>query len=127
MAERKEFRILLPDQPGQLARVCEALSQRKVNIRTVAGIAGATLLAVVTEQEDHTRAAFQELGLNFHEVELLTIKLVDRPGELATFAKKLSDANINIESIYILRTSADEVEIAFTVSDMDRARQVLGL
>ncbi len=127
MAERKEFRILLPDQPGQLARVCEALSQRKVNIRTVAGIAGATLLAVVTEQEDHTRAVFQELGLNFHEVELLTIKLVDRPGELATFAKKLSDANINIESIYILRTSADEVEIAFTVSDMDRARQVLGL
>ncbi len=127
MASRKEFRILLPNQPGQLVRVCEALSKRNVNIRTVAGIAGATLLAIVTAQEDQTRAAFKELGLSFHEKELLTVNLVDRPGELATLAKKLADNNINIESIYVLRASASEVEIAFTVNDLEKAKQVLGM
>ena len=127
MSSMKEFRISLPNQPGQLVRICEALSQRNVNIKTMAGTAGANLLAMVTDQEDHTREAFQKLGLSFQEVELLTVKIVDKPGTLAGFARKLADANINIESIYRLGTTADGVEVAFTVSDMDKTKQVLGL
>lgn len=127
MSSTKEFRISLHNESGQLARVCEALSQRKVNIRTIAGIAGANLLAMVTDHEDQTREAFQKLDLKFEEVEFLTYKLVDKPGTLAIFAKKLADANINIESIYRLGVTAQEVEIAFTVSDRDKAKQVLGL
>lgn len=78
MANRKEFRISLPNQPGQLARVCEALGKRSINIRTVAGVAGAPVFVLVTEQVEQTGAAFQELGLSFQEVELLTAKLADK-------------------------------------------------
>jgi hypothetical protein len=98
-----------------------------VNIRTIAGIAGTNRLAMVTDQEDPTKEVLQKLGLSFEEVELLTVRLVDKPGTLAGFARKLADANINIESIYRLGVTADGVEVAFTVSDIDKAKQVLGL
>jgi len=127
MSSTKEFRISLPNQPGQLVRVCESLSQRNVNIRTIAGIAGTNRLAMVTDQEDPTKEVLQKLGLSFEEVELLTVRLVDKPGTLAGFARKLADANINIESIYRLGVTADGVEVAFTVSDIDKAKPVLGL
>jgi len=127
MSSTKEFRISLRNQPGQLVRVCEALSQRNVNIRTIAGIAGTNRLAMVTDQEDPTKEVLQKLGLSFEEVELLTVRLVDKPGTLAGFARKLADANINIESIYRLGVTADGVEVAFTVSDIDKAKPVLGL
>ena len=127
MSSIKEFRISLPNQPGQLVRVCEALSQRNVNIKTIAGIAGTNRLAIVTDQEDPTKEVLQKLGLSFEEVELVTVILVDKPGTLLGFARKLADANINIESIYRLGVTADGVEVAFTVSDIVKAKQVLGL
>lgn len=128
MAEMKEFRISLPNEPGQLGRVGEALGRRGVNIMTVAAIGAANpVVALVTDQEDKTREALGELSLSFHEVELLTVKLPHRPGELGTFAKKMGDVNINIESIYLLGESAGEAKIAFTVSDLAKAKKELGL
>lgn len=124
----KEFRVLLPNEPGKLAHVGEALSHRGVNILTVAAI-GATnpAVALVTDKEDMAREVLEELGLGFEEVELLTLNVPHRPGELSTFAKKLGDANINIESIYLLEASGEEVTVALTVNDTARAREVLGI
>ena len=128
MAEKKEFRISLPNQPGQLAHVGETLGQRGVNILTVAAVGAANpVIALVIDKPDQTREVLQELGLSFQEVELLTVKLTHRPGELGIFAKKLADANINIESVYLLGEAQGEKEIAFSVSDTARAKQILGL
>jgi len=128
MREMKEFRISLPSEPGQLGRVGEALGRRGVNIMTVAAIGAANpVVALVTDQDDKTREVLGELGLSFKEVELQTVKLPHRPGELGNFAKKMGDANINIKSIYLLEESEGEVRIAFTVSDLAKAKQELGL
>lgn len=128
MGEKKEFRISLPNEPGQLARVCEALGRRGVNILSVAAIGAANpVVALVADQEDKAREALEELGLSFQEVELLTVEVPHRPGELGTFAKKMGDANINIESIYLLWDSGGEVKVALTVSDLTKAKQELGL
>jgi hypothetical protein len=121
----KEFRVSLFNRPGQLARVSGALGQRGVNITTLAAT-GIGILALVTDQEEQTRTALKDLGLSFQERELLTVKLPDRPGELGNFAKKLADSEINIESIYLMDRVGDEVEVSFTVSDVPKARQVLG-
>lgn len=126
MEEMKEFRIMLPHEPGQLARVGEALGGRGINIMTVAAIGAANpVVALVTDQEDETREALGDLGLNFQEIDLLAVSLHHQPGELGSFTKKLGDANVNIESIYLLEESAGEVKIAITVSDLDQAKQAL--
>ena len=129
MATRKEFRVSLPHKVGKLALVCDALSDRGVNIRTIAGIAAAApVVAIVTEQDDQTRKVLQELDLKFQEVELLSIKLVNKPGEIANLANKLAEANVNIESIYLSSESkGDEGEISFTVDNFQKAKEALGL
>ena len=128
MAEKKEFRISLPNQPGQLAHVGETLGQRGINILTVAAIRSASPVSPpVVDKADQTREVLQEMGLSFQEVELLTVKLTHQPGELGIFARKLGDANINIESVYLLGGFEEEKEVAFSVSDTARAKQLLGL
>jgi hypothetical protein len=128
MRQKKEFRILLPNEPGQLSKICDALHKNGVNIRTIAGIAThKPTVAVITDQEDKTREVVAKLGLKFKEVELLTIRLTNMPGEIAFYAKKLADANINIDAIYLVGESTSGGEIAFAVSDPERAKQILGL
>ena len=124
MMEKKEFRISLPNEPGQLARLGETLGQRGVNILTVAAIGAANpVIALVTDNENQTREALQEMDLIFQELEILTVKMPNRPGELGILSKKLADADINIESIYLL----GEGEVVFTVSNTAKAKQILGL
>ena len=128
MGEKKEFRISLPNEPGQIARVCEALGRRGVNMLSVAAIgADNPVVALVADQEDKIGEALEELGLSFQELELLTVDLPHRPGELGSFARKMGDANINIDSIYLLWESSGEVKVALTVSDLTKAKQELGL
>ena len=124
----KEFRVFLPNEPGQLANVGEALSKQGVNILTVAAIGAVNpAVALVVDKDDKARVVLEELNLSFEEVELLTLNVPNRPGELSNFAKKLGDANINIESIYLLEASGEEAKVALTVSDAVRAKEVLGI
>lgn len=124
----KEFRITLPQEPGQLARVAEALGSREINIMTVAGIVSAEPdVAIVTDNEIETAEVLSELGLVYETIDLLTVSLLHEPGALGSFTRKLGNANINIESIYLLEESAGEVKIALTVNDLAGAEQVLGI
>jgi len=124
----KEFRISLPNRPGQLARLAEDLGHRGINILAVAGIGTAKpVLALVVDQEDKTREALKNLRLKFREFDLLTVDVPHRPGELGIFARKMADAKINIQSIYLLEGGVGEVKVALTVSDLNKAKQELGL
>ncbi|MFQ6108758.1 MAG: ACT domain-containing protein [Candidatus Aminicenantales bacterium] len=128
MDEKREFRMSLPNEPGQLARVAGALGSRGINIVTVAAIGAANpVVSIVTDQEEQTREVLKELDVSFEEIELLTAKLPHKPGELGRLAKNLGDAGINIDSIYLLEESLGEVKIAFTVSDLAKARDILSL
>jgi len=124
----KEFRISLPNKPAQLARVAEDLGREGVNILAVAAIGAANpVIALVVDQEDKTREALKKLDLSFQEVDLLTVDVPHRPGELGIFAKKMGDAQVNIESIYLLEEPEGKVKVAITVSDLNKAKQRLGL
>ena len=125
---QKEFRISLPNKPGRLARVAEDLGRQGVNILAIAAIGAANpVIALVVDQEDKTREALKKLRLRFQELELLTVDVPHHPGELGIFAKKMGDAKINIDSIYLLEESGGKVKVALTVSDLKKAKQKLGL
>lgn len=122
----KEFRLSLPNHPGELARVAEALGRRGVNILSVAAIGAASpVVALVAEQEDQARTELQGLGVSFQEAELLTVKLADRPGQLGELSKKLGDAQVNIDSVYLLGKAGGDAELALSVSELDKAKQAL--
>jgi hypothetical protein len=125
MPIRIEFRFSIANKPGTLWQVCCELHKQNINIKTIAGIAG--YIAMITDHDEKTRNTLKNLNIRFKEYSLLTLKVRDRPGEIAFFIKKLSDADINIDSIYLISKAQDQGEIALSVDDLERARMVLGL
>lgn len=125
MIIRKDFRIQLPDEPGQLSRICEALSTRGVNIRTIAGIAGTpSILAIISDNEEETRKVLDALNLVYEQTDLLLIKFQNIPGEIAIFSKRLAEKGINISAVYMLGETSGKGMIAFGVSDLDKAQKI---
>ena len=120
----KEFKVFVQDKPGELARVTEALANQAVNIRAIASEGGHenTFLRVVTNDVATTEKAFKLAGLKFEANEILTLELMDRPGELAKIARRLARAGVNVASLYILGSRNGKTEVAMVVNDMDRAK-----
>jgi len=125
--EMKEFKVFVADRPGELARVTEALANAAVNIRAIASESkhDASFLRVVTNDVTTTQKALTTAGLKFDLSDLLEVELLDRPGELAKVAKRLSRASINVHSIYILGSRNGRTDVALVVSDIAKAKVAL--
>jgi hypothetical protein len=124
----QEFEVYVQNKPGDIAWIAEVLSRNSVNIRGISTDLGSSrpMVRVVTDDEASARSALKAAKLEFAEREIEVVPLSDRPGELAKVTKHLSKAGINIESMYILGNTGSSVEeIALTVSDPERAKEVL--
>lgn len=123
----KEFKIFVEHKPGELAKVTEALASRAVNIKAIASEAKGdqASLRVVTNDINTTIKALNESGTQYEQHDILTVSLIDRPGELSKVAKKLGKAKINIESIYILGQRNGKTEVALVVDNMAKASERL--
>jgi hypothetical protein len=125
--QMKEFKIQVKHRPGELAKVTETLASRAVNIKAIASeaLGEDAFLRVVTNDVTTTTKALNESGTKYVQNDLLTLSLIDRPGELAKVAKKLGKAKINIESIYILGQKEGKTDVALVVDDMKKASDLL--
>jgi len=123
-----EVSMELPDEPGQLARVTEAMAAANINIETVCAIGRvAPNVAMVVEQVPQTCAVLDSLGIKYTTSELIKLVMPDQPGALAQFARRLADAGVNIQSIYILSKYRGDAELVFSVDDVEMARRTLNL
>lgn len=122
----REYCIKLPDEPGQMAILCEALAQRGVNLLTACALtATGAVVAIVTEDEQATTAVLDECGHEYHSSEVLQIEVPHQPGSLAAISRTMGNAGINIASLYIMAMNEDTAIIAFTVDDTDAAREMI--
>lgn len=137
----KEFNIYVQNKAGALAEVCEALAKRGVNIIAIStesvsktervgkgltrGKMATALIRVVTSDEATTKSALEAGGIPYSETEILPLRLIDRPGELAKVTRKFSDAGVWIESVYILGSEDGKTGVAFTVDNLSKAREAL--
>ena len=127
--EMKQFSILVKDRVGELARVTEALAERAINIVAIASETSrqTPMIHIVTEDQDSARKALEKSGREFKEQEIIVVKMLDRPGELAKVALKLAREGINVESIYIFGKTRGHTEFALAVDDVKSAKKVLDI
>lgn len=83
---------------------------------------GKGILKLLTSDEAATRAKLEELGTPFEEKEILTLTMPDRPGQLGDFAEMLGEADINIETIFVIDTAAGFTELAIAVDKIEEAK-----
>ncbi|MFQ6009719.1 MAG: ACT domain-containing protein [Candidatus Aenigmatarchaeota archaeon] len=123
----KQFDIEAGGEVGALANLCEMIASNAINIKAIA-TDGNGRVRIVTEDENTTRRTLQKSRVFFIESDVISLRLIDRPGELAKITRLLANHKININSVYILGRNPErkETEIALEVSDLVGATKVLG-
>ena len=121
-----EFTVTLEHRPGQLASLSKSLGDAEVNIRALSGMVceGKGILKLLTSDEASTRGKLEELGIPFEEREILTVTMPDRPGQLGDFAEMLGEADVNIETIFVIDTASGFTELAIAVDDIEKAKSL---
>ena len=122
------FIVELPNQPGSLAMLAEAVAARGINITAFAGATSGELGSVsfTTDDESGTRSALGEKGWVYREVPLVSASLEHRPGTLAEAARRLADAGVNIETAFVTGMDGGKVNVAFGVDTPEAAQRALG-
>ncbi|MDF1499237.1 MAG: hypothetical protein P1P76_02060 [Anaerolineales bacterium] len=120
----KDLTILLDDQPGALAAMGEALGAAHVNIEGICGFRCGEVgqIHILVENAESAQRALDSAGFKVQEIrEVLVKDIVDRPGELGGIARRLAQANINLELLYLTASMA----LVIGVDDTEKARRVL--
>ena len=116
----KDLAIALENRPGALAEMGEALGARGVSIEG-GGVFGG-VAHFLFHDADAARDALAAAGIRvIGENDVLVQKLrQDTPGQLGAIARRMADANVNIEVQY----SDHEHNLILVVDDYERGRVV---
>lgn len=122
------FIVDLPNTPGSLADLAEAIAERGIN---VTGVAGGTIgeegaVSILTNDEAATRTVLDDQGFRYRTVGLVSVTLEDRPGTLASASRRLAGAGINIETLFPTGMDGGRILVAIGVDDVDAAKRALG-
>ncbi len=114
-----EFVVRLDNHPGALSALTDVLGDAGINIEAMSawGANGNGVVRLITDNETTTRHVLAEAGLVNTEHRVLTAHLADEPGSLARVTRQLGDAGVNIDALYVLRSTAEGIELAIAVED----------
>jgi hypothetical protein len=121
-----QFRVTVPNLPGELAKITHLLLKSKININgmmteSLGEVAHVRLLA--TPERD-AYALLDHAGFDVLEVPVFQIELSNKPGRLNRLAKELAEKNINILCVYGMGTG-DKARLVLAVDEPDKARPII--
>ena len=123
-----EVVVELEDRIGALARLGELLGEQGVNIRALAVVRvaeGRALAHLVVEPADVAVRVLREHDLVPERVrEVLSVTLEDEPGALGRYCRRLADASINLEAVYLAGERNGAKERVLAVRARPAARQL---
>jgi hypothetical protein len=119
--------LILDDRPGELARLGEVAGAAGVNIDGFAAFTGegtgVVHVLVADDRLDRLRDALTQAGMSIaDEREVFVVTVADEPGALGEVARRLADANVNIDLAY---TTFGGVRLVFSTDDVRLAREAL--
>ena len=119
----KDLTVVVPDRPGTLADLADAIGRAGINIEALSGDTydGIGVLHLLVEDPRGVRKIMEDAGLEVRdERDVLVVDTEDRPGALAGVARRIAATGINIEFAYGVRG-----RLIFGVEDLERAEKAL--
>jgi hypothetical protein len=123
-----QLALFLDNKPGTLARVCDTLSEARINIYALStsDTVDHSVVRLVVSDTRKALLLIEEHGALVVESEVLLIEGDNKPGSLARICDRLSDAKINIEYAYCATPpNAKKGLLILRVSDPKKALKVL--
>ena len=122
------FTVDLKNQPGELARLCEAMAGRGINLVLSAAARGEQGTVVfIADDEASAETVLQEADIGYTMRPALTIRMENQPGAGAATFRKLANAGVNVGLLLPVRVSDDLFFAVVCVDDPDKARRALGV
>ena len=123
-----QFSVFLVNKPGVLAQVTESIAKAKINIQALSMMDSSEhgVLRFVCDDKDKAREVLKKNNNDFTETEVLVLTLPNQPGSLASLARKLSEAHVNIAYAYTSGGAAGgKTTCIFKVADAKKATKVV--
>ncbi|MEV0401765.1 ACT domain-containing protein [Actinoallomurus sp. NPDC050550] len=120
----RDLTVIIEDRPGELARLGEITGEAGVNIHGLAAFTGEGkgVVHVLVDDDDAARChkALEAATIGVaDEREVLVVDIEDRPGALGELARRLADANVNVDLVY---TTFGGVKVVIATDDLNNAR-----
>lgn len=125
----KELTVSMPNRPGQLALLTDALGKAGVNIESLVATTGGGkgLIRLIPSDPAKAKRALKAAKIRVSgEREVLEVRLANKPGTLARVAKRLGKAKVNIDTVYVISADRKRTIAAFGVKDLRGAKRALG-
>jgi hypothetical protein len=122
----KEFEIFTQKTPEQISNILDSIAAAGINIKAISTERRNNdyVIKIVTSDEATTEKTLARNKVKYNINDIITIQLIDRPGELAKITKMLAKKKINIESIYILEKGNGETSIALLTDDNNKTYEI---
>lgn len=128
MPVRTQLTALLANKPGELARLCEALSAYKVNIAALSVVDSSdqALVRMLCNDTEKAKRVLGNIGVPFGERQVIALNIPNVPGALARTARVLSKARVNVDYLYATSgTKSGKGTVVIGVSHLERAKKAL--
>ena len=118
--------IEVENKPGALAKVAAAISDAGVNISaaTCTRPGDTAAMHILVKHAEAAKHALATAGVTITgERQVVVVDAHDRPGFLADLARKVAEAGINIDLLYV----ATETRVVFGADDLEGLKGALGI
>ncbi|MCB9853677.1 MAG: hypothetical protein H6819_11320 [Phycisphaerales bacterium] len=122
-----QFSIFLINKPAILAKVCESLAEKKVNLRAITLMDSVEhgVFRIVPENPEKCREVLKKLDLPMTETDVLCTEMPNRPGALADLCTILNHERISIKYAYVTSGAGGGRTIGiFKVNDAKKALKI---
>ncbi len=121
------FTLDMANRSGELARLCEILAARGVNL-VICGVAHGDrgTVAFIADDEDAARDALKAAEIDYVEREALTVRLQNVPGAGAATFRRLLEASVNLEVFLPVRIFDEEIYAVICPDNVAAALAALG-
>ncbi len=98
-----ELTVIVPDMPGSLARLGQALGEARVNLEAIQAMTrgGEGIVRFIPNHTDQARRALETAGYSHTTRQVLVVRVLDEPGALGQVALVMATAGINIDAVYV--------------------------
>lgn len=120
-----DMTIEMDDKPGIVAAAAEALGKAGVNIEAIAGfvVGGRGVGHILVEDAQKARKALEGTGTRVTaERPVLVLEIEDRPGSLGKLTRKIADAGVNLNVVYL----ATKTRVVIGAQDLEKAKAAAG-
>jgi len=122
----KVFEVEAENKAGKLGEIARALATQNINIVGVQTIGSLNSIRITTNDPTKTETTLKSKNWKYKAVDVLGVRVPNKPGALADIAEKLGKSSINIESIIGYSSSPNiEGELLLRVPDVSQAEKVL--